>query len=163
MTKNTTDLEKIGERILQQRTALNLSQSKVASLIGASQGVIAHWETGRSLPGTEYLTSLSVVLEVSIEWLLTGMTSSAEYVEAVVRPIQQRMAALAQMGSQPARAVEHRGFAFAGPENLTPIQQALLSTISDALKKGAFSDTECVKELPRWHELATSTGPAKAP
>lgn len=149
----------ISQRILERRSAIGVSQAKLAVLIGASQSTVAQWERRRQIPGAEYLTGLSAALQVSIEWLLTGVTATHEYIETVIRPIQVRLEALQQTEPRDVRSAAPGNFNFEDPSTMSPIQNALLATVTDALKKGALSDAECLIELPRWHALATSDGP----
>jgi transcriptional regulator with XRE-family HTH domain len=143
----------INDRIVERRKFLKLSQVQLAQLIGSSQSAVANWEKKRQVPTTEYLPSLAGVLQVSLEWLLTGAATPESYADAIVRPIARRLEALtgkaaAPLGTESAVA--------AGPlalPPLTPIQQAFLATVTSALSSGKVPDALCVKELPRWHGM----------
>jgi transcriptional regulator with XRE-family HTH domain len=62
----------IGERIALSRKEKNISQAKLAELIGVTRGSCGHWEQGSSVPSVENLIRLSITLEVGFEWLTTG-------------------------------------------------------------------------------------------
>lgn len=62
----------IGERITLARKEKNISQAKLAELIGVTRGSCGHWEQNSSMPSVENLIRLSITLEVGFEWLTTG-------------------------------------------------------------------------------------------
>ena len=45
----------LGERIKEQRKACDMSQEKVAELVGVSRQAVTKWEAERSAPSTENL------------------------------------------------------------------------------------------------------------
>ncbi len=57
-------------RLKELRIENNLSQAKLASMIGASQKAIDFWEKGINEPKISYLISLSEVFKVSCDYLL---------------------------------------------------------------------------------------------
>jgi len=59
-----------GERIALARKEKNISQAKLAELIGITRGSCSHWEQGSSVPSVENIIRLSVTLEVGFEWLM---------------------------------------------------------------------------------------------
>lgn len=61
----------IGERIRSRREQGGWSQRKLAEKVGTSQTTVSAWEHG-SIPSWRNLKALSMVLEVSREWLRTG-------------------------------------------------------------------------------------------
>lgn len=70
-------MEKSGfaKRLSEARERLGLTQQQVASIVGTQQGVYHKWEGVRGKatePSIEMLVKLSVALDVSLEWLLTG-------------------------------------------------------------------------------------------
>ena len=52
------------------RKAKNISQQKLANIIGVSRSTIAMWETGASQPDNDMLLTLSKFFNVSIDYLL---------------------------------------------------------------------------------------------
>ncbi len=58
------DVKKIGNKIRERRTALNMTQKDLALKMNISNQLISKWETGESLPSLEYLDSLCNALEV---------------------------------------------------------------------------------------------------
>ena len=65
-------MSNISERIVLARKSRGLSQELLAERINVSRGACGHWERGKALPSTEHLTELANVLNVRLEWLLTG-------------------------------------------------------------------------------------------
>lgn len=59
-------------RILQRRSALQMTQSKLAKKIGVSRVSVSQWERGDTSPKGENLYKLAEALGVSADWLLTG-------------------------------------------------------------------------------------------
>lgn len=143
----------INDRIVERRKLLKLSQVQLAQQVGASQSAIANWEKKRQVPTTEYLTSLAAVLQVSLEWLLTGAPTPESYADAVVRPIARRLEALT--GKAPGAVISESSVVPGSLvfNSLTPIQQAFLATVTSALSSGKVPDALCVKELPRWYSM----------
>lgn len=160
-SERSPDQLRINDRIVERRKVLKISQAQLAQLVGASQSAVANWESKRQVPTTEYLVSLAAVLEVSLAWLLTGETTDEGYINAVVRPIAQRLAELSELTKveRPATAVAPLSRSL---RNLSPIQQAFLATVTSALSSGAVSDAFCVTELPRWHGLIEPTSQVPA-
>ncbi len=62
----------IAERIILARKSRGLSQELVAERMQISRGACGHWERGKALPSTDHLTQLAQVLNVRIDWLITG-------------------------------------------------------------------------------------------
>lgn len=79
--------QQLADRIRMARRACGLSQSKIAGLLFVHRGTVGHWERGSGHQPTSFnLQQLSVVMEVSYEWLATGrgaMQLSSEEVSAV--------------------------------------------------------------------------------
>lgn len=62
----------IGERLKSLRGAFNHSQRALAAAIGTSAGHLSEIESGKKLPGSDLLCSLSRQTGVDLHWLLTG-------------------------------------------------------------------------------------------
>ena len=58
--------------VRQLRKDHNLSQSQFAEILGVTQGVVSSWEIGRTDIDTFSLVKMSVIFNVSIQWILTG-------------------------------------------------------------------------------------------
>lgn len=70
----------VGDRIRECRVGRGLSVSKLAAIMGVSEGNIRHYETGRRKPKLETLEKFAIVLGVSKEYL-TGETNYKTYQE----------------------------------------------------------------------------------
>lgn len=53
--------------LMQQRSMTNRGLAKE---IGVTRGAVNNWTNGKSLPNGEYLVKLSILFQVSIDWLL---------------------------------------------------------------------------------------------
>lgn len=66
--------EKVGQRIALYRKKKNMTQKQLANLLHVSYQAVSKWESGGSLPSVDMLYDISVVLEVTVDALLSGMT-----------------------------------------------------------------------------------------
>jgi transcriptional regulator with XRE-family HTH domain len=65
-------LNTAGVRIRTYRKSTGMSQQKLATLLGFSQGYIGDIEAGRSEPSFNFLSALTENTNVSSDWILTG-------------------------------------------------------------------------------------------
>lgn len=70
--------KKIGEFILNERKAKNLTQTKLAEKIFVSEKTVSKWENGKGVPDTNTLPLLCEIFDVSINELLNGERISKE-------------------------------------------------------------------------------------
>lgn len=60
-------------RVRRARTLAGLSQGELASKVGVHRSAVTQWEReGGTCPSVEHLSAISVVTQVSFEWLATG-------------------------------------------------------------------------------------------
>jgi len=81
------DFDTLGGRLLRAREASNMSVSDIANQIGVKKATMDAWETDRSEPRSNKLTTLSGILGVSPTWLLYGVGSSPQ-TETVADEVQ---------------------------------------------------------------------------
>ncbi len=67
--------EGIGARIRQARINKGMSQTRLAQLLGIPPQNVSDWERGVVTPSSKNLRRLAEVLEVSLDWLITGKGS----------------------------------------------------------------------------------------
>ena len=67
----------VGQRIMQKRKELGLSQETLGEQLGVSRQAIYKWESDATLPEIENLIALSRIFSVSVDWLLGEEPSSA--------------------------------------------------------------------------------------
>ncbi|PLR79295.1 transcriptional regulator [Bacillus sp. V3-13] len=60
----------IGHRIREYRKKRKLTQKELAIKVNVSSQVVSNWERGYTSPGTEDITRLTKVLEVTADYLL---------------------------------------------------------------------------------------------
>ena len=58
------------ERLKELRIEKNLTQDKLAKLVGMSKMTISHWESGYCEPSIAQLVMLSNLFEVSVDYLV---------------------------------------------------------------------------------------------
>lgn len=77
LTKNQE--ETIGQRVKRLRKAKNLSQYRLAALVGTSDNYILQLENGTvKVPGSDKLLKIAEVLETTTDYLLTGKKPKIE-------------------------------------------------------------------------------------
>lgn len=82
MARSATDRATFGGRVKRAREAKGLSQEDLAAAIGVRALTVSRWERDAvETPSMPRLTKLSEVLEVSIEWLVTGEDARESHVE----------------------------------------------------------------------------------
>ena len=62
----------VGQRILERSKQKGMNQSELALTAGVSKNAISNYVTDRRIPDTMTCLNISKVLEVSMEWILTG-------------------------------------------------------------------------------------------
>jgi transcriptional regulator with XRE-family HTH domain len=66
-------METFGQRLQQARNKKNMTQTVLANQIKvSSQKIISNWEKDVAKPEMDTLIVVAQILEVSIDWLLTG-------------------------------------------------------------------------------------------
>ena len=60
-----------GNRILQLRKQRNLSQSKLAEMLGVTNKAVSKWETGKSKPATDTIRKLAALFKTDVNELLS--------------------------------------------------------------------------------------------
>ena len=75
----------LGEKILALRKARGMSQEDLAAALGVTRQTVSRWEVGSALPDAENLLQLSLLFEVSADYLLRD-----EEVDATPAPTADR-------------------------------------------------------------------------
>lgn len=60
------------QRILNKLEEKNIKESKLAEYLGINKSVVYAWRRRETNPPVEYLEQICTLLNVSIEWLVTG-------------------------------------------------------------------------------------------
>ncbi|EIZ7325762.1 hypothetical protein MQT54_003145 [Salmonella enterica] len=66
------DISTIGKRIGVARVKQHMSAQELEEAIGAPEGSVFCWETGKAIPPDHYVNYLALVLKCDPEWLLNG-------------------------------------------------------------------------------------------
>lgn len=74
--KETDILKKMGERIYHRRKEIKLTQECLAEKMGVSTQMISNLELGKKAIRPENLIKLCEVLDVSADYILTGMNQT---------------------------------------------------------------------------------------
>ncbi|MDD6462996.1 MAG: helix-turn-helix domain-containing protein, partial [Clostridiaceae bacterium] len=60
-----------GNRMLELRKKLNLSQAELAEMIGVTNKAVSKWETGKSKPTTNVIRKLAALFNIDVNDLLS--------------------------------------------------------------------------------------------
>lgn len=72
------DMNTIGNRIRTRRKELGLKQTDIKESVGISSGNLSEIENGNRTPAMDTLYRLSQILNCSIDWIVTGESSTKE-------------------------------------------------------------------------------------
>jgi len=78
----------IGERILQLRRDLGLSQGQLASAMEVSRQAVSKWENDLAAPDSIKMIRLAEVLDTDIEYLSTGRRTYARRPPVVINTVE---------------------------------------------------------------------------
>jgi transcriptional regulator with XRE-family HTH domain len=73
----------IGDRIFERLQQINMLQKVFSENTGISQSTISEWKSKRTNPTSEKIMIICKVLEVTPEWLLSGIDSSGDRGNAI--------------------------------------------------------------------------------
>ena len=94
------DYTEIGRRIARRRKQLNLTQEFLAELVDVSPQYISHIEHARSIPSTEVIMRLALVLDTTPDEFLVGTSrhTSEEWknIAELLRPMDEKKLAFAK-------------------------------------------------------------------
>ncbi|ECI0413580.1 helix-turn-helix domain-containing protein [Salmonella enterica subsp. salamae] len=69
------DISTIGKRIGVMRVKQHMSAQELEDAIGAPEGSVFRWETGKAVPSNRYIAYLATVLKCDRDWLLNGKSN----------------------------------------------------------------------------------------
>ncbi|ELK0299873.1 helix-turn-helix domain-containing protein [Salmonella enterica] len=72
------DISTIGKRIGVMRVKQRMCTWDLEETIGAPEGSVFRWETGKAEPSFSHIKALAVALKCDPEWLLNGMSNEVE-------------------------------------------------------------------------------------
>ena len=78
------NLAEFGKRIKLQREKKRLTQAQLANSLQITAQAVSKWERGENAPDIGLLKSLSIILGISIDWLLTAEDKLEDTFEATV-------------------------------------------------------------------------------
>ena len=67
----------ISERIFERLNQLSMTQKEFAQKTGIQQSTISEWKKNKTNPSSDKILSICNVLDVSAEWLLSGVDPAA--------------------------------------------------------------------------------------
>lgn len=78
--RNAEIRREIGQRLLSERSRLDLTQQNLAEAIGSSRLSVVHYESGRSSPSAETLAAMAAA-GIDVRYMLTGMRNAASGID----------------------------------------------------------------------------------
>jgi len=78
--------KEIGERVLAVRTNAGLNQRDFAAQLGTSSGGISQIESGKTMPGGDFLLRLHEKFDVDVTYILTGQRTPTSPLSVVPSP-----------------------------------------------------------------------------
>lgn len=79
----------IGERIVEMRTAKNMSQSQLAQALSVSRQAVSKWENDQSSPDTIHLVQLADILDTEVAYLATGVKPVYEEAPIILNMVKK--------------------------------------------------------------------------
>lgn len=70
-------MKHIGKNIKKHRTEKGMTQDQLAEKLNVTRQAISNWETGKTQPGIETLTTIATHLGISVETLIYGRARPA--------------------------------------------------------------------------------------
>ena len=71
----------ISERIIERMQQLSMSQREFAAKTGVRESTISEWKKNKTKPSSEKILAICNALDVSPEWLLSGIDPAASRVK----------------------------------------------------------------------------------
>ncbi|KFK92746.1 MULTISPECIES: helix-turn-helix domain-containing protein [unclassified Serratia (in: enterobacteria)] len=107
----------VGERVALIRKRAGMNQRDFAARLGISNGGISQIESGKAMPGGDFLLRIHQEFGVDLTWLLTGMSNTVPKEAPVVSPEKQElMDAFDDMSPEQRRAILEVGKVLAYPK-----------------------------------------------
>ena len=72
------DIIKVGNFIANRRKELGMTQQQLADKLNVSFQAVSKWENGTSYPNTELLYDLGIILDSSVDEILSGTRKESE-------------------------------------------------------------------------------------
>ena len=67
--------KEVGARVQQVRSQAEMNQREFASRLGISSGGISQIESGKTMPGGDFLLKIHQEFGIDVTWLLTGLSA----------------------------------------------------------------------------------------
>jgi len=93
-------MTELNQRLSQTRRARKLRQHQVAEHLDVSLGAVSQWEQGKTKPNMRNLVLLAKLLNVSLDWLLSGVETVKETQKASYSSNQEKFKNLSALSTQ---------------------------------------------------------------
>lgn len=93
-------MTELNQRLSQTRRARKLRQHQVAEHLDVSLGAVSQWEQGKTKPNMRNLVLLAKLLNVSLDWLLSGVETVKETQKANYSSNQEKFKNLSALSTQ---------------------------------------------------------------
>lgn len=93
-------MTELNQRLSQTRRERKLRQHQVAEHLDVSLGTVSQWEQGKTKPNMRNLVLLAKLLNVSLDWLLSGVETVKETQKASYSSNQEKFKNLSALSTQ---------------------------------------------------------------
>ncbi|HBD23505.1 MAG TPA: hypothetical protein DC023_03650 [Oceanospirillaceae bacterium] len=93
-------MNELNQRLSQTRRAKKLRQHQVAEHLDVSLGAVSQWEQGKTKPNMRNLVLLAKLLNVSLDWLLSGVETVKETQKASYSSNQEKFKNLSALSTR---------------------------------------------------------------
>ena len=93
-------MTELNQRLSQTRRARKLRQHQVAEHLDVSLCAVSQWEQGKTKPNMRNLVLLAKLLNVSLDWLLSGVETVKETQKASYSSNQEKFKNLSALSTQ---------------------------------------------------------------
>lgn len=93
-------MTELNQRLSQTRRARKLRQHQVAEHLDVSLGAVSQWEQGKTKPNMRNLVLLAKLLNVSLDWLLSGVETVKETQKASYSSNQEKFKNISALSTQ---------------------------------------------------------------
>lgn len=93
-------MTELNQRLSQTRRERKLRQHQVAEHLDVSLGAVSQWEQGKTKPNMRNLVLLAKLLNVSLDWLLSGVETVKETQKASYSSNQEKFKNISALSTQ---------------------------------------------------------------
>lgn len=78
-----------GDKLKQLRKQANLTQEELGKKLGVAKNTVSYWESDDSQPSLDTIKEISILFQVSVDYLLGNEIDGLEEIEQIKRLLKQ--------------------------------------------------------------------------